>query len=410
LTNFNTASAIDDGLACAERARDNQLSFVVSRMISYSLRFIDSLHAIPAADWDALVGDQPLLSHAFLHALHETGCAAPETGWRPRYLTAWRGDDLVGAVPLYAKTHSYGEYVFDWSWADAYRRHGRRYYPKLVAAVPFTPATGTRLIAADEDTRRDLLDATLSLLRQERLSSLHILFPTAREASECEAAGMFMRDSMQFHWSNPGYRDFEDFLATMNHAKRKKIHQERRKVDAAGVTFRRLVGSQIDAASWRFFHQCYTQTYREHHSTPYLSLEFFMRIGRGMPQNVLLVVGERNNAPMCAALDIFSGDTLWGRYWGATEFVSGLHFEACYYQAIEFCIERELTHFEGGAQGIHKLARGFLPVTQRSAHAITDPEFARAIAAFAARERTEVANAVDELERASPFKQLSDAE
>lgn len=379
-------------------------------MISYSLRFIDSLQVVPAAAWDALVGDQPLLSHAFLSALHETRCAAPETGWTPRYLTSWRGDDLVGAVPLYSKTHSYGEYVFDWSWADAYRRYGRRYYPKLLVAVPFTPATGPRLIAADEETRRDLLDALINLLRQERLSSLHILFPTAVEAAECERAGMFMRDSVQFHWSNPRYRDFEDFLGTMNHAKRKKIHQERRKVTEAGVTFRRLVGAEIDAASWRFFHHCYTQTYREHHSTPYLSLDFFMRIGRDMPQNILLVVGERNGSPVCAALDIFSGDTLWGRYWGATEFVSGLHFEACYYQAIEFCIERKLAHFEGGAQGVHKLARGFLPVTQRSAHMVTDPEFARAIAAFAARERTDVANTVDELERASPFKQAADAD
>ena len=379
-------------------------------MISYSLRFIDSLQAVPAAAWDALVGDQPLLSHAFLNALHETRCAAPETGWTPKYLTSWRGDDLVGAVPLYSKTHSYGEYVFDWSWADAYRRYGRRYYPKLLVAVPFTPATGTRLIAADEETRRDLLNALINLLRNERLSSLHILFPTAVEAAECERAGMFMRDSVQFHWSNPGYRDFEDFLDTMNHAKRKKIHQERRKVADAGVTFRRLVGAQIDAASWRFFHHCYTQTYREHHSTPYLSLEFFLRIGRDMPENILLVVGEREGAPVCAALDIFSSDTLWGRYWGATEFVSGLHFEACYYQAIEFCIERKLAHFEGGAQGVHKLARGFLPVTQRSAHMVTDPEFARAIAAFAARERNDVANTVDELERGSPFKQTSDAD
>jgi predicted N-acyltransferase len=381
----------------------------VSRMISHSFRFIDSLHAVPAKTWDALVGDQPLLSHAFLHALHETGCASRETGWIPRYLTAYRGDALIGAVPLYVKTHSYGEYVFDWSWADAYRRYGRRYYPKLLAAVPFTPATGTRLIAADESTRRDLLDAVLNLLRQEKFSSLHILFPTAMEAAECKAAGLFMRDSVQFHWTNPGYRDFEDFLATMNHAKRKKIHQERRKVAESGASFRRLVGSQIDDATWRFFYDCYTQTYRQHHSTPYLSLDFFKRIGREMPDNVLLVIGECDGRRVCAALDIFGRDTLWGRYWGASDYIPGLHFEACYYQAIEFCIERNLKHFEGGAQGVHKLARGFLPVTQRSAHAVTDPEFARAIAAFAARERTEVANTVDELERASPFKQLSDA-
>jgi predicted N-acyltransferase len=377
-------------------------------MTSDSLRFIDSLSAIPASAWDALIGDQPLLSHAFLHALHETGCASRDTGWTPHFVTAWRGNTLTGAMPLYFKSHSYGEYVFDWSWADAYRRYGRRYYPKLVSAVPFTPATGSRLIAASAADRRRLLDAAMKLLQQKDMSSLHILFPTAEEAVECEAAGMFMRDSVQFHWSNPGYRDFEDFLGTMNHSKRKKIHQERRKVAETGVTFRRLTGADIDARTWRFFFQCYSTTYRQHHSTPYLSLEFFTRIGRELPGNVLLVIGDKDGEPVCAALDIFGGNTLWGRYWGAVDYIPGLHFEACYYQAIEFCIERKLAHFEGGAQGVHKLARGFLPVTQRSAHAIADPDFARAISAFTARERSEIADTVDELERASPFKHASE--
>jgi len=376
-------------------------------MTSDSLRFVDSLADIPAPMWDVLVGDQPLLSHAFLHALHETGCASRHTGWTPHYLTAWRREVLVAAMPLYFKTHSYGEYVFDWSWADAYRRYGRRYYPKLVSAVPFTPATGSRLIAADAATRRALLDAAMKLVRSRSLSSLHILFPTAEEAAECEAAGLFMRDSVQFHWSNPGYRDFEDFLGTMNHSKRKKIHQDRRKVAESGVTFRRFTGSEIDPATWRFFFACYTTTYRQHHSTPYLSLEFFVRIGREMPDHVLLVVGYKHDGPVCAALDIFGGDTLWGRYWGAVDYVPGLHFETCYYQAIEFCIERRLRQFEGGAQGVHKLARGFLPVTQRSAHAIMDRDFAEAISAFTQQERDEVASTVDELERASPFKQPS---
>jgi uncharacterized protein len=373
-------------------------------MARTSLRIVDSLSAIPASAWDSLVGNRPLLSHAFLHALHETGCAAPETGWTPRYMTAWRGALLVGAMPLYVKTHSYGEYVFDWSWADAYRRHGRHYYPKLVCAVPFTPATGPRLIAADAADRGELLAGALSLLADEHLSSLHILFPQADEASACASAGMLLRDSVQFHWTNPGYRDFADFLATMNHTKRKRISQERRKLDAAGVTFRRLRGREIDSKHWSFFFRCYTTTYRRHHSTPYLSLAFFERIGATLPDHVVLVLGERGGRPVCAALDVFSADTLWGRYWGATEFVPGMHFEACYYQAIEFCIERRIAQFEGGAQGVHKLARGLLPVTTRSAHAIADPEFARAIARFAADERAEVAHAVEELEAASPFK------
>ena len=195
-----------------------------------SLRTVDSLAAIPAPTWDALVGDRPLLSHAFLHALHETGCAAPETGWMPRYQTAWRADVLVGAMPLYIKQHSYGEYVFDWAWADAYRRYGRRYYPKLLCAVPFTPATGPRLIGADATIRRELLAGALASLVDEQLSSLHILFPMAEEADACAAAGMLLRDSVQFHWTNPGYGTFADFLATMNHAKRKRINQERRKL------------------------------------------------------------------------------------------------------------------------------------------------------------------------------------
>ena len=373
-------------------------------MSRLSLRTVDSLAAIAPASWDALVGDRPLVSHAFLHALHETGCASPETGWTPRYLTAWRGETLAGAMPLYLKSHSYGEYVFDWSWADAYRRHGRRYYPKLLSAVPFTPATGPRLIAEDAATRRQLLSGALALLAEARLSSLHILFPESAEAAECAAAGMFLRDSMQFHWTNPGYRDFADFVSTMNHAKRKKIRQERSRLAAAGVSCRRLLGPQIEPRHWAFFFRCYTTTYRRHFSTPYLSLDFFQRIGATMPDNMLLVLGERDGVPVCAALDVCSRDTLWGRYWGASEYIPGLHFEACYYQAIEFCIERRIAQFEGGAQGVHKLARGLLPVTTRSAHAIADPDFARAIARFTSDERAEVAQTVEELEGASPFK------
>jgi len=377
-------------------------------MSSPSLRVVDSLAAIDPLAWNRLTGDRPLQSHAFLHALHETGCASPETGWTPRYVTVWRDELLVGAMPLYLKSHSYGEYVFDWSWADAYRRHGRRYYPKLVSAIPFTPATGPRLIAADAGTRRTLLERALELVDETRVSSLHILFPEDNEAVECRTAGMLLRASVQFHWSNPGYRDFSDFVSTMNHAKRKKILQERRKLAASGVSFRRLRGSEIGPNHWAFFFRCYTTTYRLHHSTPYLSLAFFERIGETLPDNLLLVIGERDGKPLCAALDIYGSDTLWGRYWGASEYVAGLHFEACYYQAIEFCIESRIAQFEGGAQGVHKLARGLLPVTTRSAHAIADHDFARAIARFTIDEGAEVAQAVEELESASPFKDPSD--
>ncbi|HEY4139050.1 MAG TPA: GNAT family N-acetyltransferase, partial [Casimicrobiaceae bacterium] len=252
--------------------------------------------------------------------------------------------------------------------------------------------------------RRRLLDGALSLLTEEGLSSLHILFPDASDAAQCAAAGLVMRDSLQFHWKNPGYRDFSDFLSTLNHDKRKKIRQERRRLGETGITFRRLTGPEISAADWAFFYRCYVGTYRQHGSTPYLSLPFFERIGATMAGSIVLVVGSQQGTPICAAFDVFDRETLWGRYWGATGYVPGLHFEACYYQAIEFCIERRIGLFEGGAQGVHKLARGFLPVATRSAHAIVDPEFAHAIGAFVARERADVAQTVDELERASPFR------
>jgi hypothetical protein len=363
------------------------------------------LEAIAAAAWDALVPGQPLLRHAFLGALHATGCAAPATGWRPRYVTAWRDDRLVGALPLYEKAHSYGEYVFDWAWADAYRRYGRRYYPKLVAAIPFTPAPGPRLIAAEPAVRTALLRAALALLAaDERLSSLHLLFVDDATAATCADAGMTMRAGVQFRWENPGYRDFGDFLAGFSHDKRKKVRQERRRVAEAGVTFERRTGGEIDAADWAFFHRCYANTYAAHQSTPYLSRACFERLGATMPEQLLMVVGSRDGEPLCAALDVFDGQSLWGRYWGTTAYVPGLHFEACYYQAIEFCIERRIARFEGGAQGAHKLARGLMPIATRSAHVVADPAFADAIADFCAREHVDVAHTVDELEAAGPFR------
>jgi len=363
-----------------------------------------ALEAIDAAEWDALTPGQPLLSHAFLSALHSSGCAARATGWRPQYITAWRGGQLAGALPLYAKAHSYGEYVFDWGWADAYRRHGRRYYPKLVAAVPFTPVTGPRLLAADAIARRALLDAALARVADGSHSSLHVLFPDAAQADECDALGMIPRRGVQFHWSNPGYGSFADFLGAFTHDKRKKIRQDRRRLAEAGVTFVRKTGREITAADWAFFFRCYEATYAAHRSTPYLSLEFFRQIGNTLAGHMLLVVGSRDGRPICTALDVYTPETLWGRYWGSIEYVPGLHFEACYYQAIEFCIERQIATFAGGAQGLHKLARGLTPVTTYSAHAIGDRDFATAIADFCARERVDVAQTVDELEASAPFR------
>ena len=327
-------------------------------------------------------------------------------GWTARPLTAWQGDTLVGAMALYAKTHSYGEYVFDWSWADAFRRHGHRYYPKLVSAIPFTPAPGPRVMAPDPGLRATLVDRALRMVQGPgaAYSSLHILFLTETEARECAGAGMLVRNGVQFHWENPGYASFDDFLAAFNHDKRKKVRQDRRKLASADVTFTRKVGAAITAEDWDFFFRCYQHTYRAHGSTAYLAREFFHEIGRTMPEHLLLVLGWRDKRRICAALDVFDDGSMWGRYWGATEYVPGLHFETCYYQAIEFCIERRIARFEGGAQGVHKLARGLLPVTTYSAHAIADPAFRRAIAEFCARERLQVARTVEELEGSSPFR------
>ena len=370
------------------------------------------LAAIPPEQWNALASGQPLLSHAYFSALHASGCASPRTGWHPRFLTAWRGDLLAGAVPMYGKTHSYGEYVFDWAWADAFARHGRAYYPKLLAAIPFTPAMGPRLIAHDAELRRRLLERAKGMLQPAsneaaHHSSLHLNFLTRDEALLCGREGLSLRQGVQFHWHNPGYRDFADFLAAFNHDRRKRINQERRKLQVADVRFERKTGREISAAEWSFFHRCYVNTYRAHRSTPYLTLAFFEQLGSSMPDNLLLVLGYRHHLPICAALDIFGEEALWGRYWGAIDFVSGLHFEACYYQAIEFCIERRLARFEGGAQGLHKLARGLLATPTWSAHAIADADFAPAIAAFCARERSDVAHTLEELEAAAPLRRFA---
>jgi hypothetical protein len=366
------------------------------------------LEAIDAGRWDALAGGGPLMSHRFLAALHATGCASTRTGWAPRYLTAWAGEHLVGAMPLYEKAHSYGEYVFDWGWADAYRRYGRRYYPKLVCAIPFTPVPGPRLLGDRPAVKGALLDAALGIVANGDASSLHVLFIEGDDRAACTRPGVVARTGVQFHWHNAGYRGFDDFLSHFSHDKRKKVKQDRRKVRETGATFRRITGHDIDADHLAFFFGCYEATYRAHRSTPYLTREFFERIAATMPEHLLLVIGERDGHRICAALDIFDTHALWGRYWGAVDYIPGLHFEACYYQAIDFCIERRIGRFEGGAQGVHKLARGLTPVVTHSAHAIGEPAFAEAIAEYCARERIDIAHTVDELEHSTPFKVASD--
>ncbi len=370
----------------------------------YRVEVIDSLAVVPADDWNRCAGDNPFLSHEFFSALHDTGCASQETGWTARFVTLWRGRRLAGAMPLYLKAHSYGEYVFDWAWADAYRRYGYRYYPKFLCAVPFSPISGKRLLAETAEERVLLLNAALDLARQSGASSLHCLFPEETEAQEVQLQGLTLRQGVQFHWENRGYRDFADFLQTLSHHKRKNIRHERRKVANAGITLEWLEGNQITEAHWRFFTSCHNHTYRQHYSTPYLNLEFFRQLGNALPQQVLLVLASRDGRPVASALNLYTAARLYGRYWGALEFVPGLHFETCYYQAMEFCIARRICCFEGGAQGEHKLARGFLPVKTWSAHWLAHPEFAQAIKRYLSQETLGVTHYVDELIEHTPFK------
>lgn len=376
--------------------------------MNYRTRIISSLAEIGAPAWDALVDTQadrnPFLSYAFLHALHETGCASEQSGWQPQYLTLWQDGQLAAALPLYLKFHSYGEYVFDWAWADTYQRNGLEYYPKLLSAIPFTPVSGSRLLARDAAASAALVQALQALQAQSDVSSTHILYPSAAQARQLEDAGFMLRSGVQFHWINAGYRDFGEFLATLEQKKRKNIRAERRKVAAAGVSFRHIRGTQASAADWRFFNRCYAHTYTEHRSTPYLNLDFFVRIGATMAQHILLIVAERDGVPVASSLLIHDDHTLYGRYWGALEYVPCLHFETAYYQPLEFCIAHRIQCFEGGAQGEHKMARGFLPQKTWSAHWLAHPAFADAIERFLQRESGGIDSYIDELNEHNPFK------
>ncbi len=411
--------------------------------MDYRTRIVDSPADIDAGAWNRLLAAQeqptPFLRHEFLSALTEAGCASADTGWAPRFVTIWRSrsgkpyqaaqsdpaladaedaasedpvdlddEELVAACPLYLKDHSYGEYVFDWAWADAYRRNGLEYYPKLLCAVPFTPVAGARLLALDDESRVTLAATLRALAEESGVSSLHVLYPSDKEAEILSAVGLMSRKGVQFHWENNGYRHFDDFLDTLEQKKRKNIRAERRKVQEAGVTMRRVQGPQITDEEWRFFNRCYQQTYREHHSSPYLNINFFRTIGRTMPDNLLMVIAEHEGRPIASSLVIYQresgGGTLYGRYWGAIEHVPCLHFETAYYQPLEFCIEQGLRAFEGGAQGEHKMARGFLPTVTHSAHWLAHPAFADAIERFLAQETENMSHYVDELREHDPFK------
>ena len=391
----------------------------------YVIRVLNSPGAVNAADWNELLYAQPnatpFMRHEYLAALHASGSAAPDTGWMPHFILLERAGTLVGACALYLKPHSYGEYVFDQAWANAYAEHGLAYYPKAVVAVPFTPVPGTRLLARTSADRAVLIKALIQWCDAEQLSSLHLLFADPHDLQACVAAGMLLRDTVQFHWTNrtPAYADFEDFLSTLSQEKRKKIRQERRKVAEAGVTFRCSLGAAITPQDWDFFYRCYERTYLEHGNAPYLNRDFFQRMADTMPENWLLFVAERQGQPIATSLIAISvyntrargqndsqhgGHIAYGRYWGALERVDCLHFEACYYQPLAWCIAHGYQRFEGGAQGGHKMARAWLPVKASSAHWLAHPAFADAVERYLARESQGIGSYLDDLVQRSPLK------
>lgn len=370
---------------------------------------IESLNDVAPAAWDALVSDDhPFLRHAFLSALERTGCVGGDSGWQPQFLLARRNGALVGAAPLYSKDHSYGEYVFDWAWASAYARAGLAYYPKLVVAVPFTPASGPRLLVAagtDTDTVSNaLIDASEAHAQRIGVSSIHWLFTSKEETAHLEGRGLMTRLGCQFHWHNRGYRRFDDFLAGFSADKRKKVKRERRHVREAGVEMEIITGAEATAAHWDTFYAFYRATTEKHGAIPYLTRAFFHDIGRGLGAQTVLVLARHGKDYVAGALNLCGRDTLYGRYWGALADYHSLHFETCYYQAIEYCIAQGLSRFEAGAQGEHKVARGFLPTTTYSAHWLLHPALRRAVADFLARERRGMALYMDELGTHSPFK------
>ncbi|MCZ8094476.1 MAG: GNAT family N-acetyltransferase, partial [Acidovorax sp.] len=401
-----------------------------------------SMLDLPAEPWNALLAQQthatPFMRHEYLAALERSGSATPRTGWTPRFISLWEDDVLMAACPLYLKDHSYGEYVFDWAWANAYEQHGVPYYPKAVVAVPFTPVPGSRLLARDDAARALLVQAARQWCVDEGISSLHVLFASEQDTAICAEQGLMLRHTVQFHWQNtrpepanaagPGtplppahssFASFDDFLAHLSQDKRKKIRQERRRVADAGVRFRCSQGRAISQADWDFFYRCYERTYLEHGNPPYLSRAFFAEMAQHLPDAWLLFIAERDGAPIAISLIAISayessasgqnGQELvaYGRYWGALERVDCLHFEACYYQPLQWCIEQGVQRFEGGAQGEHKMARALLPVQTHSAHWLAHPAFADAVERFLEREGEGIGEYLESLQERTPFRQAT---
>ena len=372
------------------------------------IEILDRLSDVSAAEWNALHGPDagPFLKYEFLSTLEETGCVGSNTGWQVAHLVLKRDEKLVGAMPLYLKRHSYGEFVFDWSWAQAYEQQGLNYYPKVLCAIPFTPVQGSRILCKSESDQNALIGGLKSLLSENGLSSAHILFPMATEAEQLKAQGFLLRDSVQFHWHNQDFQSFEQFLSALTMKRRKNIRREREQVAREAISFRHVPGKESTDQDWEFFFDCYQNTYLEHHSSPYLSEAFFKLWVKRSPENLHLIIAQRNGVSIAASLLVVDKQSskAYGRYWGALEHIPCLHFETAYYQAIEYCITQGIQTFEGGAQGEHKMARGFLPTTIQSAHFIQDPRFSKAVAHFLEREHQGIGAYVDELAEHSPLK------
>jgi predicted N-acyltransferase len=365
---------------------------------------------LPAAEWDACAGEHnPFVRHAFLSALEDSGSTTAETGWLPQHLAmSDRDGRLIGCAPLYLKSHSYGEYVFDWGWADAYERAGGRYYPQLQCSVPFTPVTGPRLLvrpgAAREAVPGALIAGMVELAERHGVSSLHVTFPEKPEWQALGAAGFLRRSGLQYHWVNRGHESFEAFLATLTSRKRKAIRKERRKVAECGVVLRRLTGAAIEPRHWDAFYRFYLSTADRKWGRPYLNREFFARLGDSLAERIVLVLAEQDGTPVAGALNLIGGGALYGRNWGSIGHYRFLHFEACYYQAIEHAIAHGLETVEAGAQGEHKIQRGYLPVETYSAHWIRDGGFREAVAQFLQREQVMLGHEKAALEELNPFR------
>jgi predicted N-acyltransferase len=373
-------------------------------------RIVGALSDIAASQWDALHdGCNPFIAHAFLSGLEQHGALRRQNGWTACHLTLWDDDALIAAAPGYLKDNSHGEFVFDHAWAHAYARHGQEYFPKWLCAVPYTPVTGPRLLAKGDEARGLLLQAIQTMTRNADLSSAHVNFADACD-DEVFGDGWLSRIDVQYHWRNAsGWSDFAAFLASMDHKHRKNIRQERAKVERAGITFRILHGDEASEAELAAMHGFYLHTFADYGNTPTLTLEFLRHLAQSMPRQLVLFLAERDGQLVAGALCLRGGDTLYGRYWGSDsrldhDRVPGLHFETCYYQGIDYCLREGLTIFEPGAQGEHKLARGFLPALVRSRHWISDPAFAEALAPWCAEERASVLRYKALLDTHSPYR------